>query len=347
MACGLGAVALMFIFVKEATFSPLTESFKDEIIPLEDQIITIDNLIESKEIELSNVETSIKDINFEVSEVESRTEIANNVIDNLVDQNTNLNSSLEELNKKSETKYKPVKKSYISGCNIEGKKIILLLDSSESMLHKELVQIIRLSVQNDSVKQNTEKWLKAKQIFRWMVTNLPEGSQVMLATFNKDLRIYPNNKWIDSSNKVEIEKNILYLLNQSPDHGTNLQLAFKKLEQWNNADSIYLITDGLPTQAIEPSTLKENIQNRTTSQQLSIKQNRIERCLDNDLINLECRLNFFNAFIDTYRETFSRDTKLNTILLPLKGDPKATYQYSLFSKNTNGCFLTSSKDWPS
>ena len=46
MACGLGAVALMFIFVKEATFSPLTESFKDEIIPLEDQIITIDNLIE-------------------------------------------------------------------------------------------------------------------------------------------------------------------------------------------------------------------------------------------------------------------------------------------------------------
>ena len=125
MACGLGAVALMFIFVKEATFSPLTESFKDEIIPLEDQIITIDNLIESKEIELSNVETSIKDINFEVSEVESRTEIANNVIDNLVDQNTNLNSSLEELNKKSETKYKPVKKSYISGCNIEGKKIII------------------------------------------------------------------------------------------------------------------------------------------------------------------------------------------------------------------------------
>ncbi len=345
MACGLGAVALMFIFVKEATFSPLTESFKDEIIPLEDQIITIDNLIESKEIELSNVETSIKDINFEVSEVESRTEIANNVIDNLVDQNTNLNSSLEELNKKSETKYKPVKKSYISGCNIEGKKIILLLDSSESMLHKELVQIIRLSVQNDSVKQNTEKWLKAKQIFRWMVTNLPEGSQVMLATFNKDLRIYPNNKWIDSSNKVEIEKNILYLLNQSPDHGTNLQLAFSKLSSFSSADNIYLITDGLPTLAIKPRSLKENIKSRSVSQELSLKERRIASCLDEPLVDLQCRLNYFNAFKDTYKKSF-RSSKLNTILLPMKGDPLASYEYALFSKETNGCFLTSSKDWP-
>ena len=44
MACGLGAVALMFIFVKEATYSPLTESFKDEILPLEAQIENIDNL---------------------------------------------------------------------------------------------------------------------------------------------------------------------------------------------------------------------------------------------------------------------------------------------------------------
>ena len=48
MACGLGAVALMFIFVKEATYSPLTESFEDEILPLEAQIENIDNLNQIK-----------------------------------------------------------------------------------------------------------------------------------------------------------------------------------------------------------------------------------------------------------------------------------------------------------
>ena len=346
MACGLGAVALMFIFVKEATFSPLTESFKDEILPLEVQIENIDELIESKKNELSNVKKTINSISSDINSVKSKTDITNTVIDNLVNQNTNLTSILEELNKKADTKYKPIEKSYISGCNVEGKKIILLLDSSESMLHKELVEIIRLSVQRDNIKQNTEKWIKAKQIYRWLVNNLPDGSEVMLATFNKDLKIKPNsNKWIDSMDKIEIENHLVHLLADFPDHGTNLQQAFYKLEPWKEADSIYLITDGLPTQAIEPRSIKENIKNRSVSQELSFKEKKIARCMDKELVDLECRLNFFNAFKDTYKDIF-RNTKLNTILLPMKGDPNASYEYSLFSKDSKGCFLTSSKDWP-
>ena len=343
MACGLGAVALMFIFVKEATYSPLTESFKDEILPLEAQIENIDDLIESKTNELSNVQKSIDNVSSEINSAKLKTEITNNVIDNLVDENTNLTSVLEQLKKSAATKYKPVKKIYISGCNVEGKKIILLIDSSESMLHKELVEIIRLSVQTDFIKQNTEKWKKAKQIYRWLVNNLPEDSEVILASFNKDLKIKPNtNDWIDSRNKIEIEGHLVHLLTEAPDHGTNLQLAFKKLEQGKDADSIYLITDGLPTQAIKPK-----------SSTPSLKDGRIKGCLKEELIDLECRLNFFSAFKDTYKDIFydaDRDTynaKLNLILLPLKGDPKATFTYSLFSKQTGGCFLTSSKDWPS
>ena len=343
MACGLGAVALMFIFVKEATYSPLTESFEDEILPLEAQIENIDNLIESKTNELSNVQKSIDNVSSEINSAKLKTEITNTVIDNLVDENTNLTSVLEQLKKSAATKYKPVKKIYISGCNVEGKKIILLIDSSESMLHKELVEIIRLSVQTDFIKQNTEKWKKAKQIYRWLVNNLPEDSEVILASFNKDLKIKPNtNDWIDSRNKIEIEGHLVHLLTEAPDHGTNLQLAFKKLEQWKDADSIYLITDGLPTQAIKPR-----------SSTPSLKDGRIERCLKKELVDLECRLNFFSAFKDTYKDIFydadqkTYNAKLNIILLPLKGDPKATFTYSLFSKQTNGCFLTSSKDWPS
>ena len=110
MACGLGAVALMFIFVKEATYSPLTESFEDEILPLEAQIENIDNLIESKTNELSNVQKSIDNVNSEINSAKLKTEITNNVIDNLVDENTNLTSVLEQLKKSAATKYKPVKK---------------------------------------------------------------------------------------------------------------------------------------------------------------------------------------------------------------------------------------------
>ena len=90
MACGLGAVALMFIFVKEATYSPLTESFKDEILPLEVQIENIDNLIKSKTDELTNVKKTIDNVNLEITSTKSKTDITNSVIDDLVKQNTNL-----------------------------------------------------------------------------------------------------------------------------------------------------------------------------------------------------------------------------------------------------------------
>ena len=103
MACGLGAVALMFIFVKEATYSPLTESFEDEILPLEAQIENIDNLIESKTNELSNVQKSIDNVSSEINSAKLKTEITNNVIDNLVDENTNLTSVLEQLKKSAAT----------------------------------------------------------------------------------------------------------------------------------------------------------------------------------------------------------------------------------------------------
>ena len=93
MACGLGAVALMFIFVKEATYSPLTESFKDEILPLEVQIENIDNLIKSKTDELTNVKKTIDNVNLEISSTKSKTDITNSVIDDLVKQHTNLTSA--------------------------------------------------------------------------------------------------------------------------------------------------------------------------------------------------------------------------------------------------------------
>tara|TARA_Y200000002_G_C22687817_1_gene666721 strand:- start:1043 stop:2077 length:1035 start_codon:yes stop_codon:yes gene_type:complete len=344
MACGLGAVALMFIFVKEATFSPLSESFKNEILPLEDQIVNIESLIQSKTTELSNIKQTIDNTNIQINTVKLKTDVTNTVIDSLVNQNTDLASSLQKIESMPKEKYN-VKKSYISGCNVEGKRIILLLDSSKSMLHKELVEIFRLSVQTDKVKQNTEKWTKGKDIFRWLFNNLPDNSQVFLASFNEDLNLYQNDRtWIDSKNTVEIEKRILYLTSNVPDNGTNLQQAVKKLPL-KDADNIYLITDGLPTLAIQPNTLRENIQSRSVTSSLSLKEERIQRCLNKSLVDLDCRLNFFNAFKETFQSEF-RNTKLNTILLPMKGDPEATYEFSLLSKQSGGCFLTSSKDWP-
>tara|TARA_B100000965_G_scaffold390080_1_gene396503 strand:- start:2146 stop:3138 length:993 start_codon:yes stop_codon:yes gene_type:complete len=329
MACGLGAVALMLVFIKESKFSPLTEDFKNEIVPIEENIDDINNKIINKNIELNNLEIEILNTSSQKQSTESKINITNNVIQQLIDENNELSSSLAEINKESEEKYKPVKKSYISGCNVTGKKIILLLDSSQSMLHKELVQILRLRMQSDVIKQNTQKWNKAKDIYRWLAYSAPSGSSILLAKFDSKVTQYPSNtNWIDSNNKVEIEKQIQYLLSSPPDGGTNLYNAIDSLKTWSEADSLYLVTDGLPT-------LTKSSKNN----------NKISRCLEKDSVSSECRELFFDEFAKSYFKNFN-STKFNTILLPMVGDPNATFKYALFSKETNGCFVTSSADWP-
>ena len=127
---------------------------------------------------------------------------------------------------------------------------------------------------------------------------------------------------------MQIEKQILFLLNEAPDKGTNLQKSIEQLKNWNDADSIYLITDGLPTLAKKSNS-----------------QSRLNRCLEKDTVSSECRQLFFDKFVESYSDIFP-NTKFNTILLPMIGDPVATFKYSVFSKENDGCFLTSSDDWP-
>ena len=43
MACGLGAVALMFVFVKDSTFNPLNTDFSDEIAIANIEISKLNN----------------------------------------------------------------------------------------------------------------------------------------------------------------------------------------------------------------------------------------------------------------------------------------------------------------
>ena len=44
----------------------------------------------------------------------------------------------EKENSSKENKYEEFQKGYLSGCNVEGNKVVFLLDSSASMLHKKL-----------------------------------------------------------------------------------------------------------------------------------------------------------------------------------------------------------------
>ena len=329
MACGLGAVALMFVFIKESTFSPLNTDFSLEINEITEIINQLDADITNKSNKLTVVMEEISKSKKLAIQTLTKVNIVNESIKDISSKNIKLTAALTQLESKSETKYRPIKKEYISGCNVTGNKIIFLLDTSMSMLSKEVIDIISLSLQSDKVKNNSSKWITGKNTIRWLIDNTPETSKILIAGFNTKVsyNVAPG-EWTRINERTSIEKQLINLFSNPPDKGTNLQNTIKGLSEWEDVNSIYLITDSLPTQ----SNRKRNDPTKS-------------RCFNNDYTSGTCRIKFFQQFAEEL-EKLSSNVKLNTILLPMNGDPDAPYYFSDLSTSTGGCFMTPSKNWP-
>jgi|MDTG01.3.fsa_nt_gb hypothetical protein len=330
MACGLGAVALMFVFVKESTFNPLNTDFSNEVTIINKEISLINDQIDKKNTELENILTEIKSSDELINDSYKKIEVTNMTIDDLVNKNDQLSDLLNKINNNIPNKSSVEKKEYISGCNVKGQKIIFLIDTSKSMLDKEVINILQLGVKPLSEQNKSKKWIQTKNTLRWLINNTPNESEILISSFNENLNYDVNDgDWTNKNDLIAIESQIINLFTEPPSGGTNLQNAIKMLNPWNDADSIYLVTDGLPTLAMQP---KNSI-------------DKVARCLNDDYVSGDCRLIFFNEFKKELMQ-FKKNVVLNTILLPMKGDPDAPYHFSYLSTNLNGCFMTPSRVWP-
>lgn len=329
MACGLGAVALMFVFVKESTFNPLNSDFSSEIIPIETEIKSLNYEIQNKLDEIENIDNEISNTKKLLNSSSIKINTVNETIDELVNSNKDLTQVLMSAEAETAKSIIPVKKKYISGCNVLGEKIIFLLDVSKSMYAKEVIDIIEYSLLPKPERDDAMKWKNSSKAFRWLVENAPTNSQIFIAGFNTNLiHDAKIGKWTGINSKTNIERQLLSILSLYPDKGTNLQQALNDLIPWSDADSIYLITDGLPTLTIENTN--------------SIKTS---RCSKDDYVSGDCRIHYFNEFVEDLDDLFPK-VKFNTILYPMKGDPEASFYFSNLSTSTGGCFMTPSANWP-
>src|SRR5262249_8594632 len=73
---------------------------------------------------------------------------------------------------------------YVTGLKLHGKRILILVDRSASMLHEDLVNVIRLRNASDAEKRQAAKWRRAVETVTWLVTQLPPGSQYQIYGFN-------------------------------------------------------------------------------------------------------------------------------------------------------------------
>jgi hypothetical protein len=340
MSCGLGAVILVFLILKHGeSISPQEE------VRVENDITTIKLQIEDIKKEILNVTNNIDNRNNEVKKLKTQNEIISVVIQ---EELNNQRLSQEELQnieldlKQLERQNIDIiqvdnggERQYLTGLKVEGKRIAILLDSSASMLDETIINIIRRDLFDAESRQKSLKWIRAKKSAKWLVNRLPADSHYTFITFSESVVSLTNSQWLNSTDDDSMKILLGELDLLVPSGGTNLEKALifiKSLEPM--PDSLYLITDGLPTIGEEVEKLSSDF---------------LEKCFRNrqrqkKSISSECRHQLFQKAKKGFLN--GRKIKTSTILLPLEGDPRAASDYWNLSIQSGGLLISPSMDWP-
>ncbi|TLY74610.1 MAG: VWA domain-containing protein [Gammaproteobacteria bacterium] len=210
-----------------------------------------------------------------------------------------------------------VERRYITGLTPRGNHILILLDVSASMLHQDLVAIIRLRNQDDAHKRAAAKWRRAVAIVDWLMTQIPAAGSYQILTFNTQAQPLVPGGWLAGSDVAARARAMQALETLVPANGTSLYNAFAAVRTLNPLpDQIVLITDGLPTQG---------------------KTQGVRR-----YVNSAERMRLFDEALSQLPE----HVPVDCVLLPMEGDVQAAHRFWHLSRVTDGTLLMPAKDWP-
>ncbi|MCW8932104.1 MAG: VWA domain-containing protein [Gammaproteobacteria bacterium] len=348
MFCGFGAVVLLVLIInnhivtdnkiKNEDLTAEVDKVKEETKAAKIYHRNMKNTLEEKQAEIERLKKEFVQINDETSDLQIKKTKEQQQSQALQDHINVLQNDIKAMDKKTGQQKKKLEtaikesgnkvrqyegdghRQYLTGLKLGGKRILFLIDSSASMLDETIVNIIVKRNLSNSVKRSARKWRQAINSLQWMVANLPANSQLAVVSFNTNIQSLATNNsfnWIKSTDTAQVNGLFNKLEKLVPEKGTNLRRAFsaiKKLPQ--KPDNIILITDGLPTQG-NSKTNKSKI------------------------TSLE-RVKLF----EKAAKSIPKYIPVNTILLPMEGDPMAAVLFWKLAINTKGSFITPSRDWP-
>jgi hypothetical protein len=211
-------------------------------------------------------------------------------------------------------------RQYLTGLRLGGKRVLLLVDASASMLDEKIVNIVIRRNLDDRTKQASPKWQRAIRTAEWLTANLPADSSLQIFTFNTSARqVVPDlqGKWIATTDNKTVDRMLAALKQTIPQGGTSLYNVFSAAAHMQpHPDNILLLTDGLPTQG-----------DRVSSQ---------------STVSGDERLKLFHQAT----RVLPKYVPVNTILFPMEGDPMAAVSFWQLAIDTGGSFLTPTRDWP-
>lgn len=348
MFCGFGAVVLLVLIINSHIVSD--NKIKNEVLTAEVDRVknetkatkiyhrNMKNELQNNNEELNKIEKELMQINSEISEIQKNKLQDEAQTLSLKKHINSLHNDIKIIDKKNSQKKKKIESSvrqsgnkvrqyegdghrqYLTGLKLGGKRVLFLLDSSASMLDETIVNIIVKRNMSKHVKRSARKWRQAVNSIKWLVANLPSNSQLSIVSFNENIKALTADqsfKWIKSTDSTAVNNMFKKLQQLTPEKGTNLRKAFsaiKKLPQ--RPDNIILITDGLPTQG----------NSKTGKSKIAASE----------------RIKLFKKAV----KLIPKRIPINTILLPMEGDPMAAALFWKLAIDTKGSFITPSRDWP-
>lgn len=210
---------------------------------------------------------------------------------------------------------------YLTGMKVDGKRILVLVDGSASMLDETLVNILRMRNMPDVQKMLAPKWQRTVATLDWITTQIPLDSEFQIFVFNTQAKAVvegTDDKWLKGNDVRTLNAAVQALRRTVPQDGTSLINAFNVARQLSPApDQIILVTDGLPTQGATPPALRKAVE---VEQRVKL--------FDQSLASLPVRV------------------PVSIILMPMEGDVPAPSKYWRLARETGGVFMMPSRDWP-
>ncbi|MCM2254957.1 MAG: VWA domain-containing protein [Vicinamibacteria bacterium] len=211
-------------------------------------------------------------------------------------------------------------RQYLTGLKVGGKRILVLVDASASMLADTIVNAIRRRHLPAEQRRQAAKWRQAVRTADWLATQMPRDSRFQIYAFDVGARPVvagTDGVWLDAGDPKALDSAVQALKQLAPENGTSLHAAFAAAAAMTpRPDNIVLITDGLPTQGRTPPRGKT--------------------------VSGRDRLRLFERAMDE----LPRGVPVNVILLPMEGDPMAASAFWKLAMATSGSFMTPSRDWP-
>ena len=344
MFCGFGAVILIFLIIDHATTVSAisTPNITAEINLLQEEVrdgqeglVRLRNTVSDVSFEVVTAEGLARQIEEEINTILQELAALENssvaTVEDIAQLRADVQALEEELLRLQaialEQEGTNVRqflgdgnRQYLSGMFLGGQRILILVDSSSSMLDSTLVNIIRTRNMSDDAKRAAPKWTRVVNTVDWITTQLPITSRYQMWQFSDEYEsLVPGTtgQWQEVADRDELNASIANLKRLVPDNGTNMEKVFRAIANLNPLpDNIFLITDGLPT-----------INERGSSRGLVTPQERLE---------------LFEEAVEELPEGIP----VNIVLMPLEGDPSAAAAFWQLAQYSRGSFISPSKNWP-